>query len=231
MVKVTCEFCGKVIERYLNKKRNKQNVYCSKACKYSYQKKSFIGNKNPNYKERDKKRKCVCGNEKDHRAKFCAICSKKSHSINSILTEESDKRILEQILGVLKESYSFLEISKKINVSRFIVTKIIKKNNINTSHFKACAYRPSSLESLTVGTYRKNATIRRIVLKEKLLDYKCNKCGLGTKWHNENLLLELDHINGNSMDNRIENLRFLCPNCHSQTETNKGKNVKPKERK
>jgi len=57
------------------------------------------------------------------------------------------------------------------------------------------------------------------VLKYKLIEYKCKKCGLANEWNKKKLTLHLDHINGDSSDNRIENLRFLCPNCHSQTKT------------
>lgn len=48
--------------------------------------------------------------------------------------------------------------------------------------------------------------------------YRCSQCHL-TKWQGETLTLHLDHINGINNDNRFENLRFLCPNCHQQTET------------
>lgn len=60
--------------------------------------------------------------------------------------------------------------------------------------------------------------LRRCILKHDLLPYKCDICGI-TEWNNKTLSLELDHINGKNNDNRLENLRFLCPNCHSQTST------------
>jgi 5-methylcytosine-specific restriction endonuclease McrA len=63
-----------------------------------------------------------------------------------------------------------------------------------------------------------------VVLQHNLLEYKCGKCQRQPMWMNEPLTLELDHINGDPLDDRLENLRFLCPNCHSQTPTSKGKN-------
>ena len=60
--------------------------------------------------------------------------------------------------------------------------------------------------------------LRRYIIKNNTLPYKCATCGI-TEWNGKTLSLELDHINGINNDNRLENLRFLCPNCHSQTTT------------
>lgn len=54
--------------------------------------------------------------------------------------------------------------------------------------------------------------------------YKCAVCGI-SEWNNKRLVLELEHIDGNSENNTLENLCLICPNCHSQTDTYKGKNV------
>lgn len=67
--------------------------------------------------------------------------------------------------------------------------------------------------------------LRRAIISENLIPYKCAICGI-TEWQGKNLSLELDHINGINNDNRLENLRFLCPNCHSQTVTYGSKNQK-----
>lgn len=60
--------------------------------------------------------------------------------------------------------------------------------------------------------------LRRYIIKNNLIPYKCAICGC-TEWQGKTLSLELDHINGVNNDNRLDNLRFLCPNCHSQTST------------
>lgn len=67
--------------------------------------------------------------------------------------------------------------------------------------------------------------VRRRVLRDNLIEYKCAECGI-TEYNGKPISLQLDHINGVSNDHRLENLRWLCPNCHSQTETYAGKNVK-----
>lgn len=70
--------------------------------------------------------------------------------------------------------------------------------------------------------------LRRCIIKNKLLPYRCAICGI-SKWNEKTLSLELDHINGINNDNRLENLRFLCPNCHSQTCTYGSRNQQKNE--
>lgn len=67
--------------------------------------------------------------------------------------------------------------------------------------------------------------LNKRLLKEKILENKCSVCQIDS-WNNLPISLHLDHINGESSDHRLENLRLLCPNCHSQTETYCGKNKK-----
>jgi 5-methylcytosine-specific restriction endonuclease McrA len=56
------------------------------------------------------------------------------------------------------------------------------------------------------------------------LKYECSACGLKDSWQDKKLVLQIEHKNGNRKDNRLKNLTFLCPNCHSQTETFAGRN-------
>jgi len=67
------------------------------------------------------------------------------------------------------------------------------------------------------------ANLKNRIIKDGLIEYKC-ECGITEKWQGKRLVLQIDHINGVNNDNRLENLRFLCPNCHSQTEDYAGKN-------
>lgn len=59
--------------------------------------------------------------------------------------------------------------------------------------------------------------------KEGILENKCSVCGI-IEWHNKPIVMQLDHINGISSDHRLKNLRMICPNCHSQTDTYCGRN-------
>lgn len=68
------------------------------------------------------------------------------------------------------------------------------------------------------GVHRNGRETRKRLVRLGVLD-QCSMCGLGTEWNGLPLALQLDHLNGDSFDNRIENVRILCPNCHTQTDT------------
>lgn len=69
-------------------------------------------------------------------------------------------------------------------------------------------------------------TIKRRLLVEQIIPYKCAACENDGMWAGKRLSLQLEHKNGINDDYRIENLEFLCPNCHSQTSTFCGKNIR-----
>ena len=71
---------------------------------------------------------------------------------------------------------------------------------------------------------------KKRLLKEGLLQYECYKCGL-KEWMGEPISLQLEHKNGDNTNNTLKNLTLLCPNCHSQTKTFAGKNIKKEKKK
>lgn len=111
------------------------------------------------------------------------------------------------------------------------IQNAVQRLNVNTSHFKRPTNRgyqkglarfnkPRPLKEILVKgpSGYSNQYIKKRLIQEGLVKDKCSKCGL-VDWLGEPLTLHLDHIDGNPSDNRLENLRILCPNCHAQTET------------
>lgn len=72
-------------------------------------------------------------------------------------------------------------------------------------------------------TTKSRYNLKKQIIKFNLIPYVCAKCGNTGTWNDEPLSLQLDHINGINNDDRLKNLRFLCPNCHAQTPTYAGK--------
>lgn len=91
------------------------------------------------------------------------------------------------------------------------------KNNLSLTSFNNLTY----LE--LIGTAKTRQSIKRYIITKNLIPYVCSECGNDGNYNDKPLILQLDHIDGNPINNVLENLRFLCPNCHSQTDTFAGK--------
>lgn len=146
------------------------------------------------------------------------------------------KELLEENV---KDCYSLCELCRKLGLTpkggnlRTIKTKL-NEFNVDYSHFtgknwnvnpKNPIYKEKYKPNLCEHSSLRSAYVKELVYRLGLKENKCEKCGL-SEWQGEPLVCELHHINGDSTDNRIENLIILCPNCHSQTENFRSRNRK-----
>lgn len=141
----------------------------------------------------------------------------------------------ELLTDVSKDCISVMGVLRKLHLketggSHRYISSLIQKYNIDTSHFLGSksnsgirhigGNKKKSAEEVLIlrsNNRREDAfRLRRAMIEFGIL-YACDECKLCENWNGKPILLQIDHQNGNYRDNRIENLRFLCPNCHSQT--------------
>lgn len=139
----------------------------------------------------------------------------------------------EQFEQAAKNSYSIAGLLRQLGLAIFgsnyeMAKRYIKEFNVDISHFTGKGYLKGKKhnwskvrelkEILQIGTYYSSHKLKKRLLKAGILINNCSIC-LISNWLDKPLSLHLDHINGDHTDNRLENLRLLCPNCHSQTDT------------
>lgn len=142
----------------------------------------------------------------------------------------------EEFCNIVENSDSYSDCLRQLGLgthggsSTDILKERIQELSCDISHFgnKKKVISPNvkySLDEILVenSTYKNIARLKIRLVKEGYLEYKCARCGIN-EWMGEPISLQLDHQNGKNNDHRLENLRFLCPNCHSQTDTYAGKN-------
>lgn len=138
----------------------------------------------------------------------------------AVTNSQSIRHVL-QMLGIAAKGGNYATLKRRLNECK-----------IDTSHFtgqghnkgKQILHRMRPISDYLSNLVRINSyRLKNKLLSEKIMQPVCCSCELST-WLDKTIPLELDHIDGNSENNSLNNLRLLCPNCHALTETYRGKN-------
>lgn len=146
-----------------------------------------------------------------------------------------------------KNSFSYRQVLMKLGLREAggnydQIKKYLKEYDIDISHFKGRGWnaglagrhfpRKTLKELLIKGSRVQSYKLKQRLFREGLKEKHCEECGWAQETPDGYLPLELDHINGDRHDNRLKNLRVLCPNCHSLKPTHRGRvgKNKPKAR-
>lgn len=140
-------------------------------------------------------------------------------------------------------SFSYAEVLRKAGRkqgggTQETLRKKIQEFNIDISHFTGQGWNGHSNTITKTGKPEKYSleevfcrnspvtqkVLRSYVERHNILEYKCVNCGCDGNWQDGKISLEIDHLDGENTNNSIENLRYLCPNCHALTDTYRGKN-------
>jgi len=152
-------------------------------------------------------KKCAfgCENDGQYILKNGKLCCSKSHNSCSALRQHNAEGLKRAYKEGRKKNY-FTDEHRAITIENR--KDMVVKNLFTEANAK----------------YRSNHYLKRIIRERGLLEWKCSCCGIDS-WQGKNITLELDHIDGSAHNCKLENLRLLCPNCHSQTDTFRGKGI------
>lgn len=148
----------------------------------------------------------------------------------------------EQLEEAVKKSLAIAGVCRELKIKACggnykTLNSKIKEWEIDINHFTGTAWNQGEhfrsfgkkydLEKVLIenSPYKNTNSLKKRLYNEGLKSEECEICGI-TEWNGKEIIFELDHINGDNTDNRLENLKVLCPNCHSQTNTFRGKNKK-----
>jgi 5-methylcytosine-specific restriction endonuclease McrA len=134
-----------------------------------------------------------------------------------------DKISDEKLLNLYNKHRHLSKMAAELNVPQVTIWRRAKMLGLEFKGNSVGVKTPT--EEILQGLHPHFQTykLKNKMLKEGIMKNECSVCGI-SMWQGKSLNMQLDHINGNSTDHRLENLRMICPNCHSQTDTFCGKN-------
>ncbi|MEV0746710.1 HNH endonuclease [Streptomyces sp. NPDC050273] len=172
----------------------------------------------------------------DGRSRAAVAAMLRRRNINTSHFRNARVHIPEEGLRTaVREAVSYVEVVRALGLEvtdsnhRRVRRKILQME-LDTSHFKRRSWAsvqvpkqkhvaPTALVIMPQGSTRVNRTRLHRALQELGVAYRCTSCGNTGEWLGRSITLQIDHVNGNWLDNRAGNLRYLCPNCHALTET------------
>lgn len=146
----------------------------------------------------------------------------KQNFIKDLSAAESMSDFLMQ-RGLSASSGNFYTFKKWIHIHEVDIENFNYKKSILKHKVKSIRQTISFEDVFCQKSIVSKKQLRDKIKKENIIEYKCS-CGLEGVWQGKPITLQLEHKNGDNCDNRLDNLEYLCPNCHSQTTTYGSKN-------
>lgn len=156
---------------------------------------------------------CSLNHNGEYSVRFCSM-----HCARSFSTKLNRKEINDKVSKTLRRKRELIYSVKRCRTCDKVLS--LKDNDSRRYCFE---HKPLNVKDVPFDLLKHDGSRKKRIITE--LGNICSVCNLDSTWNGKNINMELDHIDGNSENNDRTNLRLICPNCHSQTETYRGRNV------